>query len=84
MVVTLGWYGLLHFEGSTGDGGIFNTLLDAEDHGHDILVEQAANEMKKRADNIASRYLDRALSVSVQIKYNLLLITCRHDLCDKN
>ena len=53
--------------GAESIGGIFNTLIQIEDHGNRVLVEQSAHEMKKGSFDIALRYLDKALSVSTRV-----------------
>ena len=53
-------------------GGIFSTLVAAEDHGHRVLVEQAVYEMKKGSYDIAVRYLDKALSVRIRIALQII------------
>ncbi len=56
-----------NFLGAESIGGIFNTLIQIEDHGNRVLVEQSAHEMKKGSFDIALRYLDKALSVSTRL-----------------
>ena len=56
-----------NFLGAESIGGIFNTLIQIEDHGNRVLVEQSAHEMKKGSFDIALRYLDKALSVSTRV-----------------
>ena len=57
---------VLHsFLGGQALGGIFNTLVQTEDHGHRVLVEQSVYEIKKGSYDIALRYLNKALSVSI-------------------
>ena len=60
--------------GAESIGGIFNTLIQIEDHGNRVLVEQSAHEMKKGSFDIALRYLDKALSVSTRVFIICLLL----------
>ena len=60
-----------NLSGAESIGGIFNTLIQIEDHGNRVLVEQSAHEMKKGSFDIALRYLDKALSVSTRVFYHI-------------
>ena len=53
-------------------GGVLSTLdlVQTEDHGHRLLIGQAVYEMKKGSYDIALRYLDKALSVSITLILN--------------
>ena len=68
---------ICNYLGTQAIGGIFNTLVQTEDHGHRVLIEQAVHEIKRGSYSIALRYLDKALSVILSNEN--VLITSLYD-----